>query len=68
MAGYAREIAVNKIRKAHDINNLNEESDEHKVMEIGSMVINEHEAVMEFLGMEFNGTKASWPSWTNLGE
>ena len=35
---------------------------------INTPVINEHEAVMEFLGMEFNGTKASWPSWTNLGE
>jgi len=44
VAGYAREIAVNKIRKAHDINNLGEESDEHKVMEIGSIVISEHEA------------------------
>lgn len=47
VAGYAREIAVNKIRKAHDINNLNEESDEHKVMEIGSVVINEHEASLQ---------------------
>eukprot|EP00605_Chrysophyceae_sp_TOSAG23-4_P002025 GSChrysophyteH1.ASY1.ANO1.2243.1 assembled CDS len=44
VAGYARDIAVNKIRKAHAINDVTEESDEHIVANIGSQVIDAHEA------------------------
>ena len=47
VAGYAREIAVNKIRRAHNLNDLNETSDEHTVSRIGSMIINDHEAGLQ---------------------
>ena len=44
--GYARDIAVNKIRKAHAVNDVTEESDEHIVARIGSDAINDHEATL----------------------
>ena len=44
--GYARDIAVNKIRKAHAVNDVTDESDEHVVARIGSEAIDNHEATL----------------------
>jgi hypothetical protein len=43
VAGYARDIAVNKIRKAYERNDITDESDEHVVARLGSEVIQDHE-------------------------
>ena len=47
VAGYAKDITVTKMRKAYQLNNLDEDSDIHTVGRIGSMVVSEHERSLQ---------------------